>query len=185
MKPSLLIIGLGNPGAAYEKTRHNVGFQALDRLSESFGQSTWQDKQKFLSLVQEARIVTAPVLLVKPQTYMNRSGEAIKKLVEFYKLDPSEQLLVLCDDVDLPLGETRLRKSGGPGTHNGLKSIALPFGERFPRLRIGLGPQPAGADLSAWVLSVPTQEEYQELERSFAKLPEIVRSFVLGTSGGV
>ncbi|MBI3618939.1 aminoacyl-tRNA hydrolase [Candidatus Peregrinibacteria bacterium] len=184
MKPSLLIIGLGNPGSSYEKTRHNVGFQAVERLSEAFGQGDWQDKQKYLSLVQEARIVTVPVLLVQPQTFMNRSGEAIKKLVDFYKLDAAEQLLVLCDDVDLPLGEMRLRKSGGPGTHNGLKSIALQFGERFPRLRIGLGSQPAGADLSAWVLSVASEQEREILHKTFEGLPEIVRSFVLGSNVG-
>jgi len=180
VKPSLVIIGLGNPGKTYAKTRHNAGFQAVDALSAAFGEGEWQEKQKFLSVAQEARIVTVPILLVKPQTFMNRSGEAIQKIVEFYKLNPAEQILVLCDDIDLPLGTTRLRTSGGPGTHNGLRSIALTFGENFPRLRIGIGPQPASGDLATWVLSVPTEEERTALTDSLAGIPEAVKDFVLG-----
>src|SRR3989344_7892163 len=127
MKPSLVIIGLGNPGASYERTRHNLGFAALDVLSEAYGEGEWKDTQKFGSVTQEARILTIPVLLAKPQTFMNRSAEAVKKIVDFYKLDPKEQVLIISDDIDLPLGELPLRKKGGPGTHNGLKSIIEVF----------------------------------------------------------
>jgi PTH1 family peptidyl-tRNA hydrolase len=178
MKPSLLMIGLGNPGQSYERTRHNLGFQAIDSLSEAFGEGKWQDKQKFQSLVQEGRLVTFPILLVKPQTYMNRSGEAVRKLVDFYKVKPSEQLLIVCDDVDLPLGEVRFRRKGSPGTHNGLKSIVEQIGEGFPRVRIGLGPQPQG-DLATWVLSVPPEEERTRLASVLESLPERVRQFIL------
>ncbi|PIR48770.1 aminoacyl-tRNA hydrolase [Candidatus Peregrinibacteria bacterium CG10_big_fil_rev_8_21_14_0_10_55_24] len=179
MKPSIVIVGLGNPGASYGRTRHNAGFKAVDLLRESFGEGEWKDAQKFLSQTCEARIVTAPVLLVKPQTYMNRSGEAVRKLVDFYKLDPAHQLLVLCDDIDLPLGEIRYRDKGGPGTHNGLKSIVECLGEVFPRLRVGIGAQPAGEDLATWVLSVPSKEEEQTLQESLTTIPERVREVVL------
>ena len=180
MKPSLILIGLGNPGASYEKTRHNLGFQAIDRLSQEFGEGDWKEGQKFLWIVQEGRIVTAPILLVKPQTYMNRSGEAIRKLVDFYKLNPANQVLVLCDDIDLPLGEIRLKKKGGPGTHNGLRSIVELFGEEFPRARIGLGDHPSGEALAAWVLSIPPADQRKVLEESLKSLPELVKKFVLG-----
>ncbi len=180
MKPSLVLIGLGNPGASYERTRHNAGFQAIDVLSTAFGEGEWKDRPKFQSIAQEGRILTIPILLVKPLTFMNLSGEAIRKIVDFYKLNAAEQVLVLCDDIDLPLGEFRLRRKGGPGTHNGLKSVVEHFGEAFPRLRLGLGTRPAGSDLATWVLSVPPADEQRELEKLYAALPEIVRSFVLG-----
>lgn len=184
MKPSLIIAGLGNPGASYERTRHNIGFRAVDILSEDFGQGAWKEQQKFRSLVQEARIVTVPVLLVKPLTFMNLSAEALRKIVDFYKLQVSEQLLVLCDDIDLPAGTMRLRLSGGPGTHNGLQSIVEQFGEAFPRLRIGIGPQPKIQDLSAWVLSVPSSEEEEKVAHVFKALPDVVREFVLDGGKG-
>ena len=184
MKPSLLLIGLGNPGASYEKTRHNVGFQAIDVLSDAFGEGEWKEAPKFHALVREGRILTAPVLLVKPLTYMNRSGECVRKIVDFYKLNAKEQVMVFSDDIDLPLAHFRLRRKGGPGTHNGLRSIVEQFGEDFARVRIGLGDRPAGADLAAWVLSVPSPEEREQLEKTYATLPEVVRAFVLGQGNG-
>ncbi len=180
MKPSLVIVGLGNPGGQHERTRHNVGFRAVDLLSEEVGEGKWTEKQKFLSVAREARVVTVPVLLVKPQTYMNRSGEAVRKLVDFYKLDPSEQLLVLTDDIDLPLGDLRFRKNGGPGTHNGMRSIVDAIGEAFPRIRIGLGAGAPGVDLAAWVLSIPPGDEEKTIEDAVRKIPEMVREYVLG-----
>lgn len=166
MKPQFLLIGLGNPGAQYERTRHNVGWLALDAAAKELSAGTFVDKPRFMSLIAEAKMDAASCLLVKPTTFMNRSGEAVRKLVDFYKLDPSKQLLVCCDDIDLPLGTHRLRMSGGPGTHNGLKSIVDSFGENFPRLRIGLGPNPLGTDLAAWILSAMTKEEKKALAQS-------------------
>lgn len=180
MKPQLLLIGLGNPGASYERTRHNAGFLAIDRLSQEFGEGDWKHTQKFSAEVQEARIITVPVLLVKPQTFMNLSGDAVMKLIRFYKIDPATQTIILSDDVDLPLGTIRLRLKGGPGTHNGMKSIVDSVGEGFPRLRIGIGPQPKGKDLAAWVLSVVTEKESNVLQEAIEQIPEIVRKFVLG-----
>ena len=180
MKPSLLLVGLGNKGSEYDRTRHNVGFAAVEYLSQEFGEGEWMEKAKFDAVIQEGRVVTVPVLLVQPQTYMNLSGTAVKKLVDFYKLDPKDQILVFCDDVDLSLGDVRYRESGGPGTHNGLKSLVEVFGEDFPRVRIGIGEQPAGADLSNWVLSRATGEEEKKLIEAYEKVPKIVREFVLG-----
>lgn len=181
MKPSLLLIGLGNPGKAYERTRHNIGFLALDILAKKFATSPWKDTQKFSSTIREARIAAAPILLVKPQTYMNASGEAVKKLLAFYKL-PAAAVFVLCDDVDLPCGAVRLRKQGSAGTHNGLKSVVEQIGEDFPRLRIGIGPKPEGEDLAAWVLSVPPRSEREKIEEALQKLPEMITAFVLEKS---
>lgn len=188
MKPSLVIFGLGNPGAAYAETRHNVGFRALDAIAKEFGvvgstgspQGEWKERKKFLSQAHEARVVTVPVLLLKPMTFVNRSGEAVRKVVDFYKLHPSDQILILCDDVDLALGEVRFRAKGGPGTHNGLRSIVEVIGEEFPRMRIGLGVGPKGEALSSWVLSVPSAKERKVLEGAMAKIPEMVKNFVLG-----
>lgn len=179
MKPHLLIVGLGNPGQEHARTRHNAGFQAVEALAGNFGEGEWVEAPKFLCRTREARVVTVPVLLVEPQTYMNRSGECIRKLTEFYKLNPREQVLVICDDVDLPLGDLRLRKSGGPGTHNGLKSIAVIYGDEFPRLRIGIGPKPEGADLAAWVLSVPPEEEREKITCALTNIPDAVKAFVM------
>ena len=180
MKPSLIVIGLGNVGSAYVNTRHNVGFNAAEMLADEFGEGEWKEKAKFKAFVLEGRVVTAPILLVKPQTFMNLSGESAKKLVDFFKLDPSKELLVICDDVDLPLGEVRLRTKGGPGTHNGLKSLVEIFGEDFPRLRIGMGQQPAGEDLSNWVLSVPPKEDAEKIAEAVGKVPEMVRKYING-----
>jgi peptidyl-tRNA hydrolase, PTH1 family len=179
MKPSLVIAGLGNHGASYAKTRHNAGFAALDVLSEVFGQGEWKDNGKFDAQVQEARVVAAPVLLVKPSLYMNRSGEVLRRIVDFYKLDPATQLLVLVDEIDVALGKLRFREKGGPGTHNGLRSINEQFGEGYPRLRIGIGPKPATGDLAAWVLSVPPEEERVKLEEVLRQVPDRVRAYVM------
>lgn len=182
MKPALIVVGLGNPGPSYERTRHNLGFRAVDVLAEVYGEGEWREKQRLLAQTREGRVVTVPVLFVKPQIYMNRSGEAVRKVIDFYKINPMEQLLVVCDDRDLPLGEVRLRRKGSAGTHNGLKSVADVLGEEFSRMRVGLGMQPPGADLAAWVLSVPTEEEGNILRDACAKLPELLKQFVFQTA---
>ena len=183
MKPALIIIGLGNPGEDYAATRHNTGFRALDALAKIFKTGEWRDQRKFLADTMEGRIVTVPVLLVKPRTYMNRSGECVRKLLDFYHLEPA-QALILCDDIDLAPGDLRFREKGGPGTHNGLKSIVEQIGEEFPRIRIGIGPQKEGEDLSVYVLSKPSDTERKEIAAAMTKIPEIVRGFVLGEKGG-
>ncbi len=172
-----MIIGLGNPGKEYARTRHNAGFQAIDVLAEMYGQGPSKRSDKFDAELAEGKVVAVPVLLVKPHTYMNLSGQSIRSLVDFYKLDPKAQLLVLCDDIDLPLGTLRLRRTGSAGTHNGLKSIVETFGEDFPRLRIGIGPKQDNVDLAAWVLSAMTSEEEKILKSAYEKIPEMVKEF--------
>ena len=179
MKPSLVIVGLGNPGKAYEKTRHNAGFHAIDELAKVYGTGEWKQAPKFAGETCEARIGIAPVLLLKPHTFMNLSGEAVRKVVDFYKLDPAHHLLVVCDDIDLPLGTPRLRKSGSAGTHNGLKSIIEHIGEGFPRLRLGIGPKPEKVDLANWVVSAFSEEERKGMDGLYAVVPEIVKEFVV------
>ncbi|MEI8230368.1 MAG: aminoacyl-tRNA hydrolase [Candidatus Peregrinibacteria bacterium] len=167
MKPDLIIVGLGNPGKQYEHTRHNAGFQAVNILA---GEGEWGMKPKLLAEVCEIDLGGKIILLVRPQTFMNRSGECIAKILGFYKLNPATQLLVMCDDIDVKLGEIRYRASGGPGTHNGLKSIVEHIGEGFPRLRIGLGTPSTGTDLAVWVLSAPPPEEGKILEEVIQKI---------------
>ncbi len=181
MKPSLVIVGLGNHGATYERTRHNAGWIAIDRLSREFGEGSWKDAPKFDAKVQEARFGVAPILLVKPQTYMNLSGDAIRKIMTFYKMDPKTQLIVLTDDIDIPLGTLRMRATGGPGTHNGLKSVVEVYGEDWTRIRIGIGPKPEKGDLAAWVLSRFSTDEEKMLEEAIGKIPDMVREFVMGS----
>ncbi len=132
-----LIVGLGNPGKQYAGTRHNIGFLVIDYLAEKTGIKV--DKIKFKSVIGEGFIGTEKVVLAKPQTYMNLSGEAVLDMVQWYKLAP-EDMLVIYDDMDLPLGRLRLRMKGSAGGHNGMKSIIyLVESDEFPRLRIGIG----------------------------------------------
>lgn len=132
-----LIVGLGNPGQQYARTRHNIGFMVIDYLSEKLGVKV--DKIKFKSLIGEGFVGTEKIVLAKPQTYMNLSGEAVLDLIQWYKAEPCD-LLVIYDDMDLPLGKLRLRLKGSAGGHNGMKSIIhLIQSDSFPRLRIGIG----------------------------------------------
>ena len=147
-----LIVGLGNPGEKYEHTRHNAGFDALTMLADQLGVKS--AKLKGNSLLMEAFIGGEKVLLCKPQTFMNLSGNAVQELMGFYKLTP-DQLLILYDDIDIPLGWLRIRRNGSAGTHNGMRSvIACLNTEEFTRVRIGVGANPPGYDLVDWVLSL-------------------------------
>ena len=132
-----VICGLGNPGRKYENTRHNIGFITIDRLADKLGIKV--NKSKFRSTVGEGTIGGEKVLLVKPETYMNDSGLAVKDIADFYKLDPKD-LLVIYDDFDIPEGTVRIRPFGSSGTHNGMRSVIRLLGsDRFPRIRIGTG----------------------------------------------
>lgn len=145
------IVGLGNPGAKYDNTRHNVGFDAIDLLSTRFGIKVSKVKHK--ALVGEGRIKDMKVVLVKPQTYMNLSGESVRELVEWFKV-PMERLIVIYDDVDLPAGKIRIRPGGSSGTHNGMKSVIYQLQQdSFPRIRIGIDKAPEGWELADFVLS--------------------------------
>lgn len=146
-----IIIGLGNPGKEYQRTRHNVGFDVIDVLSEKLGIAL--TKSAMHGLIGEGFLDGEKVVLVKPQTYMNLSGQCVTELVSWYKA-PMENVLVIYDDIDLPLGKLRLRASGSAGTHNGMRSVIDLLGRQdFPRLRVGVGAKPEGWELADWVLS--------------------------------
>jgi peptidyl-tRNA hydrolase, PTH1 family len=157
-----LIVGLGNPGAQYARTRHNIGFDALDHLA---GRHRLEFRGKRAnSLIAEGTIAGQRVALVKPQTFMNLSGQAVSNLRGWYKIDPAKELLVIYDDMDLPFGKLRLRERGSAGTHNGMRSIVGQLGAGdFPRLRVGIDPPPGKMDAAAYVLSRFRKEEEAEL----------------------
>lgn len=133
-----LIVGLGNPGREYERTRHNVGFGVIDILAKKLDCEDFKEKKKFKALVTEAQVGEEKIILAKPLTYMNLSGEAVVSMMNFYKIKP-EDLWVVCDDLDFPFGIFKIRIKGGPGSHNGLKSISnLTGSDDYPRFRIGI-----------------------------------------------
>ena len=146
-----LVVGLGNPGSKYDNTRHNAGFRALESYCARSGQKI--DRMKFKALAGEGMHGGKRVLFLKPQTFMNLSGEAVRDAASFYKIPP-ERILVVCDDISLPTGKLRLRRSGSAGGHNGLKSIiAQLHSDQFPRLKMGVGQKPhPDYDLADWVL---------------------------------
>jgi len=152
-----IIAGLGNPGARYHLTRHNVGFDTIDFLAAQYRLDHFKPRHK--ALVSEGLIQGKKVMLVKPQTYMNNSGESLAEILGYYKADPS-QLIVIYDDADLEPGKLRIRQKGGPGTHNGMRSIISHIKtEEFPRVRIGIGKPGPEMDLGDFVLSRFTEEE--------------------------
>ena len=158
-----LIVGLGNPGAQYEKTRHNVGFRALDALAREAGAKP--DRAKFQALTCLCDVGGLRALLLKPQTFMNNSGLAVRQAADYYKLPP-ERVLVLFDDVDLDVGRLRIRRDGSAGGHNGVKSIISCMGSQaFPRIKIGVGAKPhPDYDLADWVLSRFSARELELLD---------------------
>ena len=168
-----LIVGLGNPGREYEKTRHNVGYRAADLLAKDVGVSI--DRAKFRGLTRTAALAGQKVLLLKPETYMNNSGEAVQLAAMFYKL-PISHILVLSDDISLPVGKIRVRAEGSAGGHNGLKSIISHLGSQdFPRIKIGVGAKPhPDYDLADWVLSSFSSEEEKALAPALAHAAEAV-----------
>ncbi len=165
-----VILGIGNPGLKYHQTAHNVGFLFLDAL---LAQGSWKKHGK--SLIQKTFFLGQDYLLVKPQTFVNLTGEVLLSVLSFYKKKLS-QVLVIVDDVNLPFGEVRIRFGGSAGGHNGLKSIIDCCGQNFPRLRIGIGRCPSEWNLSNWVLRKFTQEEMDYIGGLFEKTQEIAET---------
>jgi PTH1 family peptidyl-tRNA hydrolase len=164
-----LIAGLGNPGVEYTGTRHNVGFAVVDRLAADWG-LTWQQEKKWHLLWAKGE----KALLVKPTSYMNRSGEPLQAIAQFYKVSPAEMLVVL-DDMALPLGRLRLRPDGGTAGHNGLESVIVQFGtEEIPRLRIGIGAAPQEGSVD-YVLGRFFEEERPLVDESMARAVDAVK----------
>ena len=172
-----LIAGLGNPGREYNRTRHNVGFEALDELITAYRIDGPQSK--FRAMLGKGYIGAEKVIAVKPMTYMNLSGEAVRAVVDFYKIDPETELIVISDDVDLPPGTIRIRKSGSAGGHNGLKSIIQHLGtDRFIRIRIGVGGKKDGWDLADHVLGKVPEEERAVIDEALKKAAEAAACIV-------
>ena len=166
-----LIVGLGNMGEKYAHTRHNAGFEVIDRLADKLGITL---KRKMLLRGETAvwEDGNCRIVLCKPTTFMNNSGECVVRLLKRYGSAP-ERMIVVCDDIDLPPGRVRVRKNGGPGTHNGMRSIIGCLGEsEFPRIRIGTGDRPAGEDLVKWVLGRYSPEEREIMDRAFDRAAE-------------
>ncbi|WAW15044.1 aminoacyl-tRNA hydrolase [Peptostreptococcus equinus] len=171
-----IIIGLGNPGKKYERTRHNAGFDVIDKLADKH--SIKVDKIKHKALIGEGRIGNEKVVLVKPQTYMNLSGESVISLVNFYKID-LKNLIVIYDDIDLDVGKLRIRKKGSAGSHNGMKSIIKCINsQEFPRVRVGVSKPQAGRDLADFVLSRVSKEQVEDMESGFDKAVKTVEEII-------
>ena len=173
----LIVIGLGNPGREYARTRHNVGFDVIDVLSEKTGVAL--TKNAMHGLIGEGFFGGEKLVLVKPQTYMNLSGQCVTEIVSWYK-PQMDRVLLVYDDIDLPLGKLRLRASGSAGTHNGMRSVISLLGTQdFPRLRVGVGRKPEGWELADWVLShYQTAEERQTQFDAFLLAADVALEYM-------
>lgn len=167
-----IIAGLGNPGRQYENTRHNTGFAAVDALADSMHVTI--DRLKFKGLTAVGSLMGHRVLLLKPSTFMNLSGQSVQEAMQFYKI-PAERVLLLFDDISLPCGRMRIRRKGSDGGHNGVKNILYLTGkDTFPRVKIGVGQKPdAGWDLADWVLSHYSKEESAVMKQVYEKIPQV------------
>lgn len=158
-----LIVGLGNPGRQYEHTRHNAGFDVMDALAEKYNISISESGHK--ALFGKGMIGGQKVILAKPQTFMNLSGDSVSALINFYKLDPTQELIVVFDDISLAPGNLRIRKKGSAGGHNGIKDIIAKTGtDQFERVKVGVGEKPAGWDLADHVLGRFSPEDREKFE---------------------
>ena len=173
-----LIVGLGNPGRQYEHTRHNAGFDVIDALAEKYNISISESGHK--ALFGKGMIGGQKVILAKPQTFMNLSGESLRPIMDFYKLEP-EDFIIIHDDIDLDVGRLRIRRKGSAGGHNGLKSIISHLGSMdFPRVKIGVGEKPKGYDLADYVLGHFTKEEQAIFAERFDEVYDAVQLIVMG-----
>ena len=169
-KEVFIIVGLGNPGAEYAHTRHNAGFDIMALLEKHY--SVTLGRKMLQGILAEITGEDRKIVLCEPQTFMNRSGDCVRELLSWYHCPP-DHLMVIYDDIDLPPGKVRVRKSGGPGTHNGMRSIVEQLGTQdFPRIRVGTGDRPEGRDLADWVLSRCSKEEQPVMDEAFARAEE-------------
>lgn len=174
-----IVVGLGNPGTKYDNTRHNAGFLAVDRIAKKLGISV--DRLKFKSLTGDAMIAGHRVLFLKPSTFMNNSGEAVRDAAQFHKV-PSERIIVIFDDISLDVGGVRIRRKGSDGGHNGIKSIIYLLGkDDFPRIKIGVGKKPhPDYDLADWVLSRFTEKDFDALNAIFDNTLDMITKIIEG-----
>lgn len=174
-----LIVGLGNPGRQYERTRHNVGFLFLDLLADDLN-SVWSNESKFQGLLAQGKIAHSPLILLKPSTFMNLSGQSVGKVARYYKLQP-EEILVVHDELDFNPGIVKLKKDGGHAGHNGLRDIIAHLNSnQFYRLRLGIGRPAAGKNVADFVLSAPAKSEAELLLEAFefskSYIPQMLNS---------
>lgn len=176
-----IVAGLGNPGSEYERTRHNCGFKTIDEFCKRHG--TELTKNKFNAKYGEVKLDalgggTARVIVMKPETYMNNSGEAVRDAANFFKV-PTQNIIVICDDSDIDTGTLRLRKAGSGGTHNGMKSIVRELGtEDFKRIRVGIGRKMPNADMIKFVLGTFAPDEEQKMQEAFERATEAIECIV-------
>jgi len=176
--PEYLIVGLGNPGSDYVRTRHNAGFCAVDFILKKY--DTECRASKFKAYTAKVTIGDTPALIVKPTTFMNNSGQAVRDAASFYKIPP-EKIIVFCDDVNFDVGKMRIRESGSDGGHNGLKSIIECLSsDSFPRVRIGVGKKPEEYDLVSWVLGKIPDDDLDEIVKCFEASPDICERIIGG-----
>ena len=174
-----IIVGLGNPDKQYEGTRHNAGFDVIDHLAEKYNISV--DTKKHRAYIGKGVIEGQKVILAKPQTYMNLSGESVFSMTDYYKVAPEEELLVIYDDISLDVGQLRIRKKGSAGGHNGIKNIIAHLGTMdFPRIKVGVGEKPKGYDLADYVLGKFSKGERELMEEGYQNAVEAVAAIVQG-----
>ncbi len=177
-----IIAGLGNPTTKYEGTRHNAGFAVIDALSEKYEIPV--NQRKCRAHIGTGTIGGRRVLLAKPQTFMNLSGESIRELVDYYQISVPEELVMIYDDIDLGAGQIRIRMKGSAGSHNGMKNILQNLHtDEFPRVRLGTGPKPAGADLINYVLSRFSAAEQELMQEAYTNAVHAVELIVSGNGG--
>lgn len=176
-----LIVGLGNPDKKYDNTRHNIGFDVIDAMASKY--NIYMNEKKHKAVCGTGAIEGVKVLLAKPQTYMNLSGESVRQLLDFYKLDPESEMLIIYDDISLAPGNIRIRKKGSAGGHNGIKSIIAHAGtQNFMRIKVGVGEKPQGWDLADYVLGHFDKEERARVD---AATSDAIAAAVLMMQGDV
>lgn len=174
-----IIAGLGNPTKEYEGTRHNVGFDVIDRLADRYNIEV--ETKKHLALTGKGVIAGQKVILAKPQTYMNLSGESIRSIVDYYKVDPETELLVIYDDISLDVGKLRIRAKGSAGGHNGIKNIIAHLGSQvFPRIKVGVGEKPSKYDLADYVLGHFSKAEQVLMDEGYNHAVNAVEMILSG-----
>ncbi len=174
-----IIVGLGNPGKEYQNTRHNIGFDVIDKLAEAEGIAVLEKKHK--AIIGKGYVAGQKCVLAKPQTFMNLSGESVRELIDYYKADEVRQLLVISDDISLDVGQLRVRKKGSAGGHNGLKNIISHLGHGdFMRVKMGVGEKPKGWDLADYVLGHFPDPERRVMDEAAERAVEAIRMIVCG-----
>ncbi len=169
-----IIVGLGNPGREYVNTRHNIGFQVLEKLAEQEGISVLEKKHK--AVIGRGIVAGQKCILARPLTYMNLSGESVREMVDYYKADETAELIIVLDDISLDVGQIRIRKKGSAGGHNGLKSIIAHLGhDSFIRIKMGVGGKPEGWDLADYVLGRVSQKEREVLDEAAGRAADAIR----------